>query len=56
MVKGKDTGTQSDLDGVFHLNSLRANDTLLFRRIGYYNKEIPVKEISNIVIAHPIIF
>ena len=47
MVKGKDVGTYADIDGVFHLYNLSVNDTLLFMYIGYHNKEIPVRDISN---------
>jgi hypothetical protein len=45
MVKGRDMETDSDFDGVFHLYNLIASDTLLFRYVGYYNKEIQISEI-----------
>ena len=51
VVKGAQTGTVTDLDGVFHLKADPENAVLLFSLIGYENVEIPVKGKNNLMIT-----
>lgn len=44
-VKYKNTSILSNEDGVFTFKSLNENDTLIFIYIGYYKKEVSVKDI-----------
>jgi TonB-linked SusC/RagA family outer membrane protein len=43
LVKGTTTGTATDSDGAFVLNSSDANGTLVFSFIGYVTKEVPLQ-------------
>ena len=42
LVKGSPTGTQTDFDGLFSLNNLNENAVLVFRYLGYKQKEVVV--------------
>lgn len=41
-VKGKDTGTITDIDGNYHLQAA-PNDILVVSYIGFITQEVPVK-------------
>ncbi len=51
VVKGAQTGTVTDLDGVFHLKADPEKAVLLFSLIGYENVEFPVKGKNNLMIT-----
>src|SRR5690242_1685470 len=41
-VKGTNIGTTTDVKGIYSVDVLNANDTLVFSYIGYVRKEVPV--------------
>ncbi|MEX0778746.1 MAG: TonB-dependent receptor [Balneolales bacterium] len=42
LVKGSSTGTSTDIDGEYQLNTSSLSDTLIFSYVGYQTQEIPV--------------
>jgi len=49
LVKGSSIGTQTNFDGVYSLNNLNENAVLVFRYLGYKQKEVAVtKGVMNI--------
>lgn len=42
IIKGTVKGTESDFDGVFNLTNLKTGDILVFRYLGYKQKEVAV--------------
>ncbi|HVW96701.1 MAG TPA: SusC/RagA family TonB-linked outer membrane protein [Mucilaginibacter sp.] len=47
-IKGSSQGTTTDADGVYHLNNVPINSILIFRMLGYVQKEVNVDSRSEI--------
>jgi TonB-linked SusC/RagA family outer membrane protein len=43
VIKGTDRGTESDFDGLYYLKNMNVGQTLVFRYLGYKQKEVKVK-------------
>lgn len=50
LVKGTNRGTETDFDGNFTIENVKTGDTLVFRYLGYTNKEIVISSNFNLTI------
>ncbi|WP_439129443.1 SusC/RagA family TonB-linked outer membrane protein [Polaribacter sp.] len=50
IIKGTQKGTETDFDGNFNLPNVKTGDILLFRYLGYANKEITIASNFNLVV------
>jgi len=50
IVKGTQKGTETDFNGNFNLPNVKAGDILLFRYLGYANKEVTITSNFNLVV------
>ncbi len=51
MIKGTNKGTETDFDGNFTIEKVASGDTLVFRYLGYANKEIVLTTDFNLVVS-----